>query len=218
MKKYLILIILLIATSCTTTHRTNSHHQSSIENAKDIFVVQYSWHSAIIVKKSDIPEELIPEKEDFKNAVFLEIGWGNKDFYQAKEFELSLATKALFWPGASTMYVYGFTGKPENEYTGSKTIKLQLPPDKFYNLVKKMDNSFDRKSMKRATLTLKGQYGGNFYDAVGYYGIFNTCNNWTARVLKSGGVNVANSVYSSTARSVISQTSEYGTILAPNDQ
>ena len=33
--------------------------------------------------------------------------------------------------------------------------------------------------------------GGYFYDAHGMFHLFNTCNTWTARMLRAGGVNLS---------------------------
>ncbi len=214
MKKYLVLVLFFII-GCTRNHDYKSYNN---HDAKNVYVVNYSWHSGIILKKNDIPQDLIPEKDDFPNAEFLEIGWGNKAFYQEPKFKLSLATKALFVPGPSTMYVYSFTDKPELEFSDSKVVQLQISPDNFYKLVESINKSFDRKGNTRVPATLKGPYGDSrFYDALGSYGILSTCNNWTAKVLHTGGIPISTSIYSATGKAVMSQIRPYCVILSPKN-
>lgn len=205
--KIYILLTLFFLTSCVKSH---DKHLSDASPKKEIYVVKYSWHSGVIVHKSDIPVHLIPEKDDFPNAKYLEIGWGDRAFYQERNFKFSLAVKALFLSGQSTMYMDGFTRNPKIEYEGDTLLKLEIEPDNLYNLLEEIDKSFDRKGQKRATATAKG-----FYDAVGRYGILNTCNMWTAKVLKSGGLPVSASIYSTTAKSVLSQVRPHSVTFSP---
>jgi uncharacterized protein (TIGR02117 family) len=215
LKKYIIILCILLS-GCSTTRRNADtvYHPYNGINTRNILVVNYSWHSGIIIKKLDIPAHLIPEKEDFSDVEFLEIGWGHKGFYQAPKFKLSLAAKALFFPGKSTMAVYGFSGPPEVEYSDSKITALNLSPGQFYQVMEAIDKSFDRKGQARAEATLKMTNGGGyFYDAYGSYSMLRTCNNWTAKVLHRGGVPISTSLYSATANNVMSQVGRYGVVV-----
>ena len=49
-----------------------------------IFVTSDGWHSGIIVAKSDLPPDRLPETADFPEACFLEFGWGDAVSYPAK--------------------------------------------------------------------------------------------------------------------------------------
>lgn len=209
MKLYTLLTLLLFLAGCANSNHKNS--EKSNEPQKEIYVVNYGWHSGIIIKKSDIPQHLIPEKDDFPRDEFLEIGWGNKQFYQTKKHKIFLAAKALFIPGQSTIYIDGFSRNPKQEYMGDNLVRLKLSPEKLSNLLQEIDKSFDRKGQKRATATMAG-----FYDAVGHYGILNTCNMWTARVLKSGGLPISASIYSTTAKSVLSQVRPHSVTMLPD--
>jgi uncharacterized protein (TIGR02117 family) len=203
----LLILARFFLSACSTSHEKQSDNTSG---KKEIYVVNYSWHSGVILKKSDIPQHLIPEKDDFPRDEFLEIGWGNKQFYQTKKHKVFLAAKALFIPGQSTLYIDGFSRHPKQEYVGDNLVRLKLSPEKLSNLLQEIDKSFDRKGQKRATATMAG-----FYDAVGHYGILNTCNMWTARVLKRGGLPVSASIYSTTAKSVLSQVRPHSVTMLP---
>jgi len=218
---YFIMLLAIASTGCTTLHQVPAHkqiHQVNRQNhssvtlkhnhssVKTVHVVHYSWHSGIIIKKSDIPAYLIPEKADFPRAEFIEIGWGNKAFYQAQEFKLDVAMKALFIPGPSVMYVYGFNNQPAKEYLNAKIATLYFSSVSFNQLLRTINDTFDRKGQERAPATLiLTDRNARFYDALGSYSVANTCNIWTAKVLKSGGVPVSTSMYSMSAYSVMSQ-------------
>lgn len=68
------------------------------------------WHAGIVLKRSEIPEGVLPERRDFPDAEYLEFGWGEWDFYQTVDFKLWQALKALFVPSRSVLHVVGFSG------------------------------------------------------------------------------------------------------------
>ncbi len=219
------IVVLILALLCVVNCSTQGHNTDTLyrpyrgNDSKNVWVVNYSWHSGIIIRAADIPASLIPEKEDFPNAEFLEIGWGNKAFYQAPEFKLSLAAKALFIPGQSTMAVHGFSHSPEREFSDSKITALHFSPEQFYRIVEAMDQSFDRKGQVRTRPALKDMKDDSyFYDAYGSYSMIRTCNNWTAKILYQGGVPVSTSLYSATANHVMSQVGHYGIVVRANNK
>ena len=64
-------------------------HASSIEwectapqpSCRSVFIVHSAWHAAIVLRKGDIPSEVVPELADFPSAQFVEFSWGDKDYF-----------------------------------------------------------------------------------------------------------------------------------------
>src|SRR3989304_4340247 len=68
------------------------------EPVKPVYVINHGWHPAIAVRRADIPQDVWPEHGDFADFEYVEVGWGDRDFYAAPEGTLWLAVKAVFWP------------------------------------------------------------------------------------------------------------------------
>ncbi|HZM35285.1 MAG TPA: DUF2459 domain-containing protein [Burkholderiales bacterium] len=61
-------------------------------------------------------------------AAYVEIGWGDRDYYPAEGFNLWYAIKAIAWPSASVLHVTGFDEPPARRFPASEVIELRLAP------------------------------------------------------------------------------------------
>src|SRR5262245_60133702 len=46
-----------------------------------VWVVAHAWHTGVAVRRADVPAEMLPELEDFRDYDAVELGWGERDFY-----------------------------------------------------------------------------------------------------------------------------------------
>src|SRR5262244_2054656 len=72
-----------------------------------IYVVRHEWHTGLVVKYDDIDARLWPEKDDFPEALYLEVGWGDRDFYQTPRAGLGILLQAALKSPASVLFVIG---------------------------------------------------------------------------------------------------------------
>jgi uncharacterized protein (TIGR02117 family) len=136
--------------------------------------------------------ESIPALQDrFGGSVNIEFGWGDKSFYQAREITTGLALRAILWPTDTVVHAVAV---PENvrDYFSSSEIKLLcLNDQELSSLVKFVSNSFSKSRLAEVELLGKGIYGNSqFYKGAGDYHLLNTCNEWTAKGLKSIGMDI----------------------------
>ena len=62
----------------------------------------------------------------------------------------------------------------------------------FRHMISFLDRYFDREEGGRLNPVAPGLHpNSNFYLARGGFHLFNTCNTWTARILRAGGVNLS---------------------------
>ena len=87
-----ILLVVLLAFACARPI-AELHLRGEGEKTRSVFVVNHGWHSGIVIKKGDILEGVLPEVRDFPDAEYLEIGWGDRDYYQVPDPGLGLALK-----------------------------------------------------------------------------------------------------------------------------
>ncbi len=64
--------------------------------ASEIFVVSHGWHTGFVIPSGDINPEIPELKARFGDTVYIEFGWGDKGFYQAKEITSGLTFRLYF--------------------------------------------------------------------------------------------------------------------------
>ena len=63
-----------------------------------VHVVRHGWHSGIVVRAADVPMQAWPARREFADAEYLEVGWGDRAYYQAPDPSAWLGLRALLWP------------------------------------------------------------------------------------------------------------------------
>ena len=156
-------------------------------------VVSNGWHTAIVVPRPElVTTSLLPEAGDFPDAPFLEFGWGDREYYPAKKKTLGMALAAVLIPTSAVMHLAGLARAPELSRADSAVVPVALTKSGFRYLVRAIAGEFMRPRGGRAAPISRGLYpDSNFYEARGSFHLFNTCNTWTARMLRAGGVNLS---------------------------
>ena len=173
------------------------------EAAQRIWVASNGWHSGIVLARADVPESVIPEIADFPHARFFEFGWGDAEFYPAREAGAWLALRAAF-PGPAVMHVAGLPDHPARLWPQVTILPFAVDTQGLRRLLVFLRHSFDRAGAGRAEVTARGIYPFSlFYPATGRFHLFNNCNTWTAQALTAmglgtslGGVNTAEELIS----------------------
>lgn len=175
-----------------------------------VWVVAHGWHTGLVVRRSDISSTLWPERDDFSRSRYLEVGWGDLDFYQARDGGSRLALKAAFVPGSSVLHVVGFDSPVEESFAGSEVVEIRLSRPGLDGLTRFIHASYARDADGRAVKLGRGLYGrSQFYQATGTYHLLNTCNTWVARGLRAAGCPIT-PAYAMTAGNVMFQVRQFG--------
>jgi len=156
-----------------------------------VHVVSNGWHTGIVLARADLPAGAIPEAEDFPTAPYLEFGWGDAEYFPARNPSVGMALAAALTPTPAVMHLVGLPGQPRQVFPTAETIDVALSPDGFRRLVDYLEASFARGGARRAAAAAPGLYAySRFYSATGEFHLFNTCNTWTARGLAAAGLAV----------------------------
>jgi uncharacterized protein (TIGR02117 family) len=200
----------LLAAGCATPP---SELPRPDESGKVIYVIGQSWHTGIAIRRQDIPAALWPEHNDFPTAQFLELGWGDKEFYQADEGSVGLALKAALHSTASVLHVIGLAVSPEEFFTDNEIIAVRLSLQGFEHLCRFIHHAYKKDANGQAIPLGPGWYANSrFYLAADKYHLFHTCNTWAARALRVAGCPL-NPTLALTTESVMSQVRKFGTVL-----
>ena len=174
------------------------------EEASTVFAVNHGYHAGII-----IPQESLAAAAETRNLplaaamaakfggyLWLEIGWGDEDFYRhvpdAASLTWRLAARAMLGLNqTSVLHVVGFDPEPEKMFRGDM-VQLRLSKAGFERLAAALDATFRRSPYDGLTELGPGNYGPSlFYRAEGRYSAFNLCNHWVGRLLAEAGVPAA---------------------------
>jgi uncharacterized protein (TIGR02117 family) len=175
-----------------TTQPSGTTRLSSSPATRTIFVVSNGWHTSIVIARSDMLPGLIPEADDFSNARFLEFGWGDAEYYPAKDVTFAMTLRAALVPTPAIIHVAGLPVAPAYRYPMAEVVPLSLDAESLGRLVAFIDASFERGGLASASTIGPGLYPNSlFYPAKDSFHLLNTCNTWTARALATGGFTVA---------------------------
>jgi len=203
---YLALILVFIFT--VVTDAMSELHPVNHENI--IYLVNHGWHAGLVLKRTDIPDNLWPESKNFSHAQYLEIGWGDKDYYQSPNPHLGIAIKAILWPTSSVLHIVALNHGVTSYFPNSEIIEFRLSDDNFNRMIEYIAASHSKDPDDISKPIANGLYGhSHFYLAREKYHLFNTCNVWTAKALHATGCPI-NSALTITTEGLMSQARSCG--------
>ncbi|MDH5432437.1 MAG: TIGR02117 family protein [Gammaproteobacteria bacterium] len=212
MKKIQIVIIFLFIGLMGCSSKPDViHYNASYSASGDnlVYVINHGWHTGFVIPSTVLYQKLPELKNRFGNTPYLEIGWGDKGFYQAKEITTGLTLRAIFWPTESVMHVVSVSEDIEKAFLQSDTAVLYLTDNELNALALFISGSFYFDKQKNIVKLKRGLYGNSqFYQAVGDYYMFNTCNKWTAKGLKSFGMDIM-TTFKLSASSIMEYLKDY---------
>lgn len=178
-----------------------------------IYLVSHGWHAGIVLRRSDIPGSVWPVSGDFPDAQYLEVGWGDMDFYRTPDPHPGLLLKAALMPSASVLHIVGFSGAVPAYFPYSEIIGIELSSADFVHLSRAIAESFATDGAGNAKPLGPGIYGNSrFYLSKENYHLFNTCNVWTARALRAAGL-PATPARAIGVEGLMSQAREFGMVV-----
>jgi len=192
MKNFILLIIIILAGCSAKPYIVSYAEEFEGSGQNEVYVVSHGWHTGFVIPAPEI-QRVMPELERrFGNTPYIEFGWGDKGFYQAKETTLGLTLRAIFWPTESVVHSVAVPQKVEEYFSNSEVAKLCLNDGELSALIGFISSSFYRDRSGNLLELQKGIYGDSkFYSGVGDFYLMNTCNRWTAKGLKSIGMDIS---------------------------
>jgi len=177
-----------------------------------IYLVAHDKHSGVAIRRADIPAGLWPESRDFPQAEYLEVGWGDRDYYYGRDQSFTGTLRAAFGSNnPSVLHVAGVRGALAQNFPASEIIEVTLSRDGFERLVRYIHDAYDRAGAPVVAPLGPGLYGDSrFYPAWESFSLWRTCNVWTARGLRGAGLPIEDSI---TMEGVLSQARGIGRVV-----
>lgn len=178
-----------------------------------LFAVSHGWHVGLVLPAAPLAARLPALKERFANASYLEIGWGDKGFYQSEEITASLILQAMFSSTGAVMHVVSLppsADAPFDTFSGSEVLEFCASEREMASINAFVEKSFLKNSAGELISTKPGIYGNSqFYEATGKFHMLNTCNKWVAKGLVSMGLGV-NHTFALTSGNLLGQLKSSG--------
>jgi uncharacterized protein (TIGR02117 family) len=183
----LLVMVALVGAACLGPVRGLPPPQAD-EATITVHVVRYGWHSGLVMRRDQSPSGVWPEDDRFAAARFLEVGWGDRAFYQSPDAGIALALAASFASGGSVLHVTGLDRPPAEHFAHAEITTIELSAAGAEALTRFVSRAYARDASGAPIDLGPGLYpGSRFYAATGRYSLFYTCNSWIAEALRAGG-------------------------------
>jgi uncharacterized protein (TIGR02117 family) len=214
-KLFTFILLLFLTFSLSPSSYSKSDSIPSIkQDSVSIYIIKDYWHTGIRFKIDSTSIKLLPVLLEFERYQFIDIGWGDEEFYQNPDFEIDLAAQAILVPSSSVLRFAGLRyGVTEFIKWVDYCVELRLSYQQFTKLAEFVNSSFlidaDGNFVKTSQKIL-GQI--IFYKSKLKYHLFNTCNMWVAKAVEFTGREIE-TLGIITAEQLFDEISELGIVL-----
>ncbi|MBT9445923.1 MAG: DUF2459 domain-containing protein [Hyphomonadaceae bacterium] len=157
----------------------------------DVGLWSNGWHTSY-----SLPAELLPADHPLRRlypqAHWFLVGWGDSSFYRSDGTDLLLGLKALLPGGATVMHVIASKQPAEETFIPAELVTVGVSRAGAQVLAERLKTSLDLDAGGNVRVVAPGQHGpqSRFLAARGAFDLFQVCNHWTARGLRSAGVDI----------------------------
>jgi uncharacterized protein (TIGR02117 family) len=162
-----------------------------INEKTQIYLINQAWHVGFLIKVDSTSKKVIPLLNEFENYEYVDIGWGDEDFYQNDGINYYYAAKAML---ISTSSVIKITGHKASRNSILKWVNdyrsVSLDTEQYQRLLNYIETSLLR--IKHGYVKTSSFADGaiGFYKSPLKYHLFMTCNTWIAEGLNESGVSI----------------------------
>jgi len=176
--------------------------------AVSFWLVTQDAHTGIAVRRADIPAGLWPESRDFPLADYLEVGWGERNYYMGRDQGFWGTLRVALGSNPSVLHVAGIRGPLPGSFPASEIVELSLPAAGYERLIRYIQDAYDRSVAPVVAPLGPGLYGDSrFYPGRESFSLLRTCNVWTAQGLRDAGLPVSDAI---TREGLMSQVRRIG--------
>lgn len=193
-RKYSSLIVLILLSLSNISLAWQGYMDEDSKTKRTIYLIKYYWHVGILLELDSTAIKGIPVLSRFKDYKFVDIGWGDEDFFQDSKTDYYNAAKAILFPTKSVIKITAHQSDVEGIIKWSSfCIKIKLTDDQYSGLLEFINKSF---LVEDDEYFVKSSFADGaivFYKSVHLYHLFYTCNTWVAEALETAGCEVSKS-------------------------
>lgn len=177
-----------------------------------MWVVRHGFHSRLAVRRADIDPAVWPESRALGEVEYLEVGWGDRDFYPKPEPSLWDALDTIVRRTPAALHVGGFDPAPPQFLSDRPMVRIPVSERGLRALARFIHDAYERDPAGRTVRIRPGYYPRSwFYAATGrYHALTHNSNHWAAQALRAAGVPV-DPTTATTAGALLAQACRFGT-------
>jgi len=185
-------LYILVALGLSYTPTFPGKHTCTDE--KTVYVSTNGVHLEVIIPTDLLDSALNAKMSPPSGSIFVSMGWGDRGFFintpTWTDLTVGTALSALFIKTRSAMHTTFYKSKRKD------WRPVVICPEQLKALNKFVSGAFKQTDDLQLMIIPGASYGRNdrFYEANGYYTMFNTCNVWVNDALKKA--NVRTSIWS----------------------
>lgn len=158
----------------------------------EIYVSSISWHTGILIPADTFPDSLWTEDHNYSDAAYLEIGWGEADYYTHDGFHLWYAIKSVFWPTPSVLHINAIDRPVEEYYFDTEVVKTEVSDEQLQQLIGYITRGFELDKNGNIIPVAEGKnLRSHFFRSRESYYFPKNSNVWAAKALKEAGFPVS---------------------------
>ena len=199
------LAVMLTGLHLATRAPFDPERQPTPSDNSEIWVIDHGFHTGVIVTPPNLRRAAIEiGREDqaaaqrlrwlanlYPGATWLEIGWGDGEFYPQtpgiEDTDPWLALRAIAWPTVAVIQVVPIWGTVEENFPTPDKIRLSVDEAGLNEIARRLAATVpELVPVEGLGPSLYGH--GAFFPARLDYHLFRTCNHWTAWILRGAGM------------------------------
>lgn len=157
-----------------------------------LYVIAGGWHTEIGVPTRAMTGPLASLPEASPGSRYFVFGWGQRDYYMARNPGLGDVLEALV-PAPAVMLVVPLSTAPSEFFSDdSNVFAIQVSREGLDRLSDFLWDYLDKDADHKPRRLGDGPYpASSFYASKGTYSLANTCNTWSAMALRVSGLPVS---------------------------
>jgi len=186
-RRSVVLLWLIAAPLCGCVPAPQSHAPPITGDAV-IYVIGRGWHTDIGLPVEEVTGPLADLEHDYPGIRFMVFGFGERNYLMARSVGPVEMFTALL-PSKSAILMTALRAPPTEAFADEQAVTLRVTQQQLDRLAELIWRSLERTAGGAAHRLADGPYPGSvFYASNETYDAFYTCNTWTARVLRDGGL------------------------------
>ena len=161
------------------------------EPLKDVWVVRHDWHTRVAIARADLDPSVWPASRELGDVAYLEVGWGDRDYYMDPAPSIWDAVDTVIRPTPSVLHVIGYDRPPPEAFPGTPVVRIRVSPEGFTRMTRFIQAQYVIEGGVPVRIR-RGHYPRSwFYQARGRYHALANSNGWTLRAVQAAGAPVA---------------------------
>lgn len=191
------LVFLLGCTGSSVTTYNSFCPTDSTDTQVTTYLLSHGWHVGLLLPTASLKELAGGSILELQSYPYVEVGWGDEDYYMGKELPLLGALQAGLFSGGSVLHIVGFNSLEEAESMALEAVTLKLSQTGIATIGERIRETLYTDSQGETVRLGSSLYGtGSFYKSNLPFSINYTCNSWVSDLLIAAGCKVSRTRFS----------------------